>query len=93
MNTLTNLETLYMLEVEREAFSGLIFAGDIEVQGISKAQKSGVVSSLVQKGILVAGEDGMIGPKAEGDDDWNIEANWEPRREDVKESVERYLAS
>lgn len=87
MKTLTNLETLYMIEVEHEAFGGLIFHDDIKVQGLDKAQKSGVVSSLVQKSILVSGEDGMIG--LYGKD----EENWEPTREDVDAAVKAYLAS
>ena len=59
---LTALEQKFMDKVSEEAYGGTLFTGDINPEGMSKAQKSGVVSSLVKKGIIeVDTEYGQIG--------------------------------
>ena len=59
---LTALEQKFMDKVSEEAYGGTLFTGDINPEGMSKAQKSGVVASLVKKEIIkVELESGMIG--------------------------------
>lgn len=57
--TLTNLETKFLEAASQEAYGGILFVEDIKRDDIEASQKSGIVSSLVQKGIAEVSE-GMI---------------------------------
>lgn len=66
---MTTLETQFILQLKEEAYGGTLFTSDINPASITANQKSGVVSSLVQKGILeVDSEYGQIGIVVEGDE-------------------------
>lgn len=84
----TDLEKQFMETLKAEAYGGLTFTGDINPVGMKKAQKSGVVSSLVKKNILVIDErDELIGLVPENGDTY--EAVWEFRGVKVAELMER----
>lgn len=55
---MTTLETQFMNELLTEAYGGTLFTGDINPAGMTKAQKSGVISSLCKKNIIVSSNDG-----------------------------------
>lgn len=85
---MTELETKFMETLKSEAYGGTLFTQDINPKGMDKAQKSGVVSSLVQKKILtVEPEYQQIGLVPEDGD--IFEAAWEFRAEHVEELIQR----
>lgn len=47
-------ELIYFMENTKSYMDGWFFTNEIKVSGIEKHQMSGVVSSLVKKGILVS---------------------------------------
>lgn len=66
---MTTLETQFILQLKEEAYGGTLFTADINPSSITANQKSGVVSSLVQKGIITVDEVyGQIGIVVENDD-------------------------
>jgi len=84
----TKLELMFLTELEKEAYGGLTFTGDVNPEGMNKNQKSGVVGSLVKKNILaIDDKDGMIGiiPDAGDADD----AEWEITQSEVTEVIKR----
>ena len=82
---MTTLETQFLLQLKEEAYGGTLFVGDINPSSITANQKSGVVSSLVQKGILTTDEVyGQIGIVAEGDD-----PIYEISKQDVQDLINR----
>lgn len=54
---MTTLETQFLLQLKEEAYGGTLFTPDINAPSITAKQKSGVVSSLVQKGLLVVDQE------------------------------------
>ena len=85
---LTTLEANFMQEMLKEAYGGTLFTTDINPAGMSKAQKSGVVSSLSKKNILgIDQEYGQVGIVPEGKDAWDTE--WEVSKTLVEDAIAR----
>jgi ribonucleotide monophosphatase NagD (HAD superfamily) len=84
MTNFTTLETKFLEAASQEAYGGFLFVDDINRDDIEPAQKSGIVSSLVQKGVAIVAE-GMIAFWDADEGDFSYEV--------TKDLVKRYLAS
>lgn len=81
---MTTLETQFLLQLKEEAYGGTLFTPDINAPSITANQKSGVISSLVQKGVItVDTEYNQIGI-VDGD-----EIEYEISKEDVQKLIDR----
>lgn len=69
----TTLEAQFMQTLKEEAYGGTLFVQDINPKGMDKKQKSGVVSSLVKKGVLETNaEYGQLAIILEGEEVYEI---------------------
>jgi len=82
---MTTLENQFLDAMFTEAYGGTLFTADIQPSGMASNQKSGVVSSLVQKNLITVDEEyGQIGIVVKDD-----EPIYEISREDVMVLRER----
>ena len=86
---ITNLELNFLEALAKKVNGSTIFTNQINPDNLNKIQKSGVVSSLVQKNILaIDNESQMIGIIPVNGTSWDAE--WELTKKDIQELLERF---